>query len=70
VAIDTPSGVLITAFLSPRDGAKLSIIALKQFCATAIPVYMNPDRFTILEKLPRTSTDKVNYPELKKMATG
>ncbi len=69
VAIETPAGTSITAFLSPAEGQKLSIIALKGHCAKALPSYMNPDKFTVLDRLPRTSTDKINYPELKKMAT-
>lgn len=69
VATPTPKGVVITAFLSPKDGAaRPSIIAMKQFCAKALPSYMNPDRFTVLDRLPRTSTDKINYPELGRMA--
>ncbi len=68
VAVDTPQGVIITAFVTPANGAKLSIIALKQFCAKVLPSSMSPDRFTFLESLPRTSTDKVNYPRLKELA--
>lgn len=68
VSHETPAGVVITAFLSPGEHPKPSIIALKGFCAKALPSYMNPDRFVILERLPRTSTDKINYPELGRLA--
>lgn len=67
VATESPHGVVITAFVSPEPGAKLSIIGLKQYCATALPSYMNPDRFRVLDTLPRTSTDKVDYQGLKRM---
>lgn len=63
-----PDGVSIIAFLTPEDGQKLSIIALKQYCAKNLPSYMNPDRFVSLETLPRTSTDKVDYQSLLKQS--
>lgn len=69
VATETPKGVIITAFLSAKPGEKTpGIIALKQFCAQNLPSYMSPDRFTTLDRLPRTSTDKINYPELARLA--
>jgi acyl-coenzyme A synthetase/AMP-(fatty) acid ligase len=61
VAKDTDEGVVVTVFLSTKDSAKLSIIALKQFCARHLPAYMSPDRFLFVDRLPRTSTDKVDY---------
>lgn len=66
VATDSPQGTVITAFITPNEGEKLSIIGLKQYCAKALPSYMSPDRFVFVDALPRTSTDKVNYPELKR----
>lgn len=70
VATESPQGVVITAFLAMKQGEeKPSVIALKQFAAQALPSYMSPDRFTVLERLPRTSTDKINYPELARMAS-
>jgi amino acid adenylation domain-containing protein len=71
VAVDSPAGdaKVIFAFLSMEDGATApGIIALKQFCAKNLPSYMIPDRFTALDRLPRTSTDKINYPELARIA--
>ncbi len=68
VATDTPQGVVITAFVSPEEGKKLSIIALKQFCSKALLAYMSPDKFVTLDKLPRTSTDKLDYQSLKRLA--
>jgi amino acid adenylation domain-containing protein len=62
---DADAGVKIVAFLStaPETPAP-TIIELKQFCARELPAYMSPDRFTVLERLPRTSTDKVDYQAL------
>ncbi len=62
---DEAAGVLIRAHLSTADGGKLSLIKLKKFCAERIPVYMVPDTFTFHEKLPKTSTDKIDYQRLK-----
>jgi amino acid adenylation domain-containing protein len=63
---DTEAGVKIVAFLSPHPGQQPSIVDLKVFCATKTPAYMSPDRFLFHEKLPRTSTDKVDYQALRK----
>jgi amino acid adenylation domain-containing protein len=62
---DEEAGVRIRAFLSPRDGAELSVIGMKQFCMGALPAYMVPDRFDFPPVLPRTSTDKIDYQRLK-----
>jgi amino acid adenylation domain-containing protein len=62
---DADSGVSIVAFLSCRDAANPSIIELKTFCATKLPAYMSPDRFVFQDRLPRTSTDKVDYQVLR-----
>ncbi|HXG43207.1 MAG TPA: amino acid adenylation domain-containing protein [Gemmatimonadales bacterium] len=62
---DEASGVLITAFLCCRDGARPTIIELKRFCLERLPRYMAPDRFRFLDALPRTATDKIDYQTLK-----
>ena len=61
---DRASGVRIVAVLSIASPAPPSIVELKSFCAQHLPGYMIPDQFLFLEALPRTSTDKVNYPAL------
>ena len=68
VATENEEGVTVTVFLSAKGDAKLSIIALKQFSMKNLPNYMIPDRFSFLQNLPRTSTDKVAYQELKALA--
>jgi len=62
---DTDAGVRIVAFLSCHGGAAPSIIELKAFCAAHLPAYMSPDRFVVRDRLPRTSTDKVDYQTLR-----
>ncbi len=65
VALPAPDGLQVRAFLSTRDGNRPSIIALKRFCAERLPLYMVPDVFVVQDRLPRTSTDKVDYQSLK-----
>jgi amino acid adenylation domain-containing protein len=64
---DEEAGVRVTAFLSVREGAPPSLVEMKRFAAERLPLYMVPDRFTWLEALPKTSTDKVDYQALKAM---
>jgi non-ribosomal peptide synthetase component E (peptide arylation enzyme) len=50
--------------LSTHDGVRPSVLALRQFCVDALPRYMMPDRFDVVDALPRTSTDKIDYQSL------
>ncbi len=61
---DAENGVLIKAFLSWSGHASPSIVELKQFCASNLPLYMVPDRFKVVAELPKTSTDKIDYQKL------
>jgi acyl-coenzyme A synthetase/AMP-(fatty) acid ligase len=61
---DQDGGVRITACLSFKDGSQLSTIELKRFCSEALPIYMVPDAFSLLDVLPKTSTDKIDYQRL------
>ena len=63
------AGVRIVAFLSARTAQQRpSIIELKTFCARNLPSYMSPDVFTFVDALPRTSTNKVDYQGLNRLA--
>ena len=64
---DELAGVSITAFLSSRADKRPSLIEIKRFCAENLPLYMIPDRFSWLDSLPKTSTDKIDYQRLKEM---
>ena len=57
-------GLRIVACVSCRTD-RPSIVDLKSFCATKVPTYMVPDRFVFHDRLPRTSSDKVDYQTLK-----
>ena len=65
---DEEAGVKITAFLSSRDGKRVSLIELKRLCSEHLPLYMIPDAFAWHETLPKTSTDKTDYQRLKELA--
>jgi amino acid adenylation domain-containing protein len=65
ISHESDDGIRIKAFCVPRDGQKLSLIALKTFCSEHLPVYMVPDTFAFPASLPMTATDKVDYQKLK-----
>ena len=62
---DADSGVRIVVFVSCRSTTRPSVVELKTFCSTRLPVYMSPDQFVFEDTLPRTSTDKIDYLALK-----
>ncbi len=57
--------IKVIAHLATRDGERLSMIKLKSFCVQKLPAYMIPDVFEFHARLPRTSTDKVDYQSLQ-----
>jgi amino acid adenylation domain-containing protein len=65
---DPESGVKILAWVAVA-GAAPSVIQLKSFCHDVLPAYMIPDVFLFRETLPRTSTNKVDYPALLRETT-
>jgi acyl-coenzyme A synthetase/AMP-(fatty) acid ligase len=65
---DASAGVRVEAHLVSRDGQRLSLIAIKQFCSQHLPVYMVPDAVKMHERLPKTSTDKIDYQKLREPA--
>jgi amino acid adenylation domain-containing protein len=64
---DEDAGVKITTFLSCRETKRPSLIELKRFCSEHLPAYMIPDAFSWQDTLPKTSTDKTDYQQLKEM---
>jgi amino acid adenylation domain-containing protein len=61
-------GVRITATLSLRGARRPSLIELRQFSVDQLPRYMVPDHFVLVDAIPRTSTDKVDYQALAQHA--
>ena len=66
-ALPDDAGVRIMVFYSTRTGERLSLVRLKRFAAENLPLYMVPDSFSHLERIPKTSTDKVDYQRLKEL---
>jgi len=64
---DADAGLRIVACVSCGND-RPSVVELKSFCATKVPTYMVPDRFVFQDKLPRTSSDKVDYQALGRVA--
>jgi acyl-coenzyme A synthetase/AMP-(fatty) acid ligase len=62
------AGVSIAAFVAMKPAHKKSIIAMKRHCTDYLPHYMVPDSITFVSSLPTTSTDKVDYQGLKRLA--
>jgi amino acid adenylation domain-containing protein len=62
---DEQEGVKVIAHITTRDGNRISIIELKQFCSRHLPLYFIPDLFQFHQELPKTSTDKIDYQRLK-----
>src|SRR5438477_1551374 len=54
LAFPNDDGVPVKAFISTRDGSKLSTIELKKFWSENLPLYMVPDFICSLESLPKT----------------
>jgi crotonobetaine/carnitine-CoA ligase len=50
-----------------RPGARLDEIELKTFCEGRMARYMTPEHVLFLEALPKTPTEKVAKPELKRL---
>jgi amino acid adenylation domain-containing protein len=57
-------GGVVVAVLVTVNGQQLSQIQLKRFCSENLPASMIPDQFEFRQRLPKTSTDKIDYQEL------
>ncbi|MDG3006015.1 amino acid adenylation domain-containing protein [Paludisphaera mucosa] len=68
IAESDDAGVSIAAFVALKPEGRKSLIAMKRHCSIHLPNYMIPDRITFLDRLPATSTDKVDYQKLKALA--
>ena len=72
IARDDPDtqGVAIEAFVALKPERRRSIIAMKRHLVGQLPHYMIPDTIRFLDRLPQTSTAKVDYAKLKRLAEG
>ncbi|MEH6593014.1 MAG: amino acid adenylation domain-containing protein [Halioglobus sp.] len=64
---DEDSGVQLRAYVQWSGADSPSILQLKRFASENLLNYMIPDRFIFLDTLPKTSTDKIDYQQLKEM---
>jgi L-proline---[L-prolyl-carrier protein] ligase len=62
---DEVDGLHVKAFLGLSRKPRPSVIELKRFCADVLPGYLIPDHFAFADRLPRTSTGKVDYRRLE-----
>jgi amino acid adenylation domain-containing protein len=63
-------GVEIVAWVAPRPGATLNEMALKRHVADRVPRYMVPSTIAIADRLPKTSTGKVDRTALSRRPVG
>ena len=59
-------GQAIKAFVVPKETQSIDQAALPLFCADKLPRYMVPKYVETLNKLPKTSSGKVDYPALRR----
>jgi len=64
---DEQLGMRVRAHIASRDDQRISLIQLKSFCSTHLPLYMIPDEVRFHPALPKTSTDKIDYQAIKNM---
>jgi len=63
---DAMLGQAVAAFVVPREGTSLDPEALRAFCGEKMPPYMVPKSIEVLDRLPKTSSGKIDYPALRR----
>jgi acyl-CoA synthetase (AMP-forming)/AMP-acid ligase II len=61
---DEALGQRIKAFVVPHDGASVDPNRLLESVSALLPRHMIPKEVAVLDSLPKTSSGKINYPEL------
>jgi acyl-CoA synthetase (AMP-forming)/AMP-acid ligase II len=59
-------GQAVVAFVVPSEGVALDSEALRSYCGEKMPAYMVPKTIEVLDRLPKTSSGKVDYPALRR----
>ena len=65
---DERFGEHVIAFIRPRDGAQIDVDALAPYCSDRLAAYKVPQRFILVEDLPRGPTGKILKRELQEPA--
>jgi acyl-CoA ligase (AMP-forming) (exosortase A-associated) len=63
---DPALGQFIKAFVVPQEGARLDAEGLLEETAALLPRHMIPKAVEILGSLPKTTSGKIDYPELRR----
>jgi amino acid adenylation domain-containing protein len=63
-------GTAIVAWVTPRDGREVSPTEVRRHVAGRLPRYMVPAVVQVLDALPKTSTGKIDRPQLLERAKG
>ncbi|MEU8654864.1 amino acid adenylation domain-containing protein, partial [Streptomyces sp. NPDC048737] len=61
---DVPGQQRLVGYLAPAEGADPTVAQLREWCARALPQYMVPAAFVVLETIPLTGNGKVDRREL------
>jgi amino acid adenylation domain-containing protein len=69
IAVKNEQSELTIVAFAACIGRIPSTVELKTFCAKTLPAYMMPDSFVFRDRLPRSSTDKVDYGALTQQVT-
>jgi acyl-CoA ligase (AMP-forming) (exosortase A-associated) len=63
---DPMLGQSVVAFVVPSEGRSLDPDSLRTYCGEKMPPYMVPKSIEVLDRLPKTSSGKVDYPALRR----
>jgi len=57
---DSLLGEAVCAFVTPREGEKLSVLQIKRACSERLENYMVPKHVLLVSELPRTENGKLS----------
>jgi acyl-CoA synthetase (AMP-forming)/AMP-acid ligase II len=67
---DPALGQAIKAFVVPQEGATIDADVLLEEAAALLPRHMIPKAVEVLDALPKTTSGKIDYPELRRREAG
>ena len=56
----------LLAYLTPEDGAQITVEQMHQHAAEHLPIYMHPGAYVVLDQLPRGASHKIDRKRLPK----